>query len=161
MNKFEKVSFRRYNLDTVHSREEYDRIKLPERSTRCSAGYDFYLPHDIVIPYGRSTTIATGIRVILDDDKFLMLCPRSGLGFKYGISLANTCGIVDADYCLSDNEGHIFVKLVNNSPLANGEDIKLKEGSAFCQGIICRYYETDQDETDAIRNGGFGSTDKK
>lgn len=82
MNKFEKVSFKRYNLDTVHNRTEYDNIKLPTRATKFSAGYDFYLPYDIEIPYGESVTVATGIRALLDHDKYLMICPRSGLGFK-------------------------------------------------------------------------------
>ena len=46
---------------------------------------------------------------------FLGIYPRSGQGFKYGIKLANTVGIIDSDYYHSDNEGHIFIKFVNDS----------------------------------------------
>lgn len=161
MNKFEKVSFGRYNLDTVHNRNEYDNIKLPQRATDGSAGNDFFLPYDITIPFGGSVTVATGIRVLLDNDKVLKIYPRSGLGFKYGIALANTVGVIDADYAHSKNEGHIFVKLVNNSPLANGQDIELKAGDAFCQGIIEQYFKVADDNVTTERDGGFGSTDKK
>ena len=41
--------------------------------------------------------------------------PRSGLGFKYRLQLNNTVGIIDSDYFYSDNEGHIFAKLTNDS----------------------------------------------
>lgn len=160
MSKFHKVSFRRYNLDTVHNRIEYDNIKLPKRGTSKSAGYDFFLPYTVTIPFGGYVTIPTGIRVEMDAEEFLMICPRSGLGFKYGLSLANTCGIIDADYFNSDNEGHIFVKIVNDSPLANNQDITLEQGTAFCQGVIIKYKTTEDDDIKEIRNGGFGSTNK-
>lgn len=161
MNKFEKISFEQYNLDTLHNKDEYDDIKIPKRATRLSAGYDFFAPHDITIPFNGSVTIATGIRILLDEDKVLQLYPRSGLGFKYGISLANTCGIIDADYCGSKNEGHILVKLENHSLLSEGKDITIKKGDAFCQGVIYQYHKVVDDESNAKRNGGFGSTNNK
>ena len=159
MAHFEKVSFGRYNLDTVHNRIEYDNIKLPVQATSGSAGHDFFLPHDITIPFGGYVTVPTGIRVILENDEVLYIIPRSGLGFKYGLSLANTIGVIDSDYSKSDNEGHIFVKIVNASPLSEGKDITLKKGDAFCQGIIQKYMVADGAESNNIRNGGFGSTE--
>ena len=158
MAHFEKVSFGRYNLDSVGHRIEYEDIKLPMQATKKSNGHDFFLPRDITIPFGGYVTIPTGIRAILEDNEVLLILPRSGLGFKYGITLANTIGDIDADYSDSDNEGHIFVKLVNSSPLANGKDITLKKGEAFCQGIILNYITADGAESIEIRNGGFGST---
>ena len=155
---FEKVSFGRYNLDTGAHRIEYDDIKIPTQATSGSAGHDFFLPKDITIPFGGYVTIPTGIRVILNNDEVLMIYPRSGHGFKYGLTLANTVGVIDSDYSDSDNEGHIFVKIVNASPLAEGKDITLKKGDAFCQGIIRKYIVADGAESDNIRNGGFGST---
>ena len=73
--------------------------------------------------------------------------------------MANTTGIIDGDYYDSDNEGHIFIKLVNDSVLA--KRIELKSGDAFCQGIFSPYGITIGDDVSEIRNGGFGSTDKK
>lgn len=160
MAHFEKVSFGRYNLDTGAHRIEYNDIKLPAQATKGSAGHDFFLPRDIIIPFGGYITIATGIKANLEEDEVLMIYPRSGLSFKYGLSLANTVGVVDSDYSDSDNEGHIFVKLVNASPLADGKDITLKKGDAFCQGIIQKYVVADGAGSTNIRNGGFGSTNK-
>ena len=160
MTHFEKVSFNRYVSDAFANRGEYDDIKLPAQATKGSAGHDFFLPRDITIPFGGYVTIATGVRAILEDDEALLIYPRSGLGFKYGLSLANTVGVVDSDYSLSDNEGHIFVKIVNNSPLAEGKDILLKKGQAFCQGIIQKYNTAVGAEGINVRNGGFGSTTK-
>lgn len=158
--KFEKVSFDRYNLDTNGHRIEYENIKLPVRATKKSSGHDFFLPHDITIPFNGSVTVATGIRSILNDNEFLLIIPRSSLGFKYGITLANTVGDIDADYSDSDNEGHIFVKLINSSPLAEGKDITLKKGEKFCQGIILNYMVAEGAESNVDRNGGVGSTGK-
>ena len=86
----------------------------------------------------------------------LKVYPRSGLGFKYQLGLANTVGIIDSDYCNSDNEGHIQIKLVNRGD----KTVELPQESAFAQGIISKYYACDNDTTTATRNGGFGSTNK-
>lgn len=170
MNKFEKVSYEQYKKDDQFEidngfptdeqglRDEYDEIKLPQRATTGSAGYDIYAPFPFCIPPKQTRIIPTGIRVILDDDKFLAIYPRSGQSFKYKVQLYNTVGIIDSDYCKSDNEGHIWVKLYNDSP--DGLTIHFDEGTAMCQGIIQQFFKTDDDNADGIRNGGFGSTNK-
>ena len=85
--------------------------------------------------------------------------PRSGLGFKYGLSLANTVGIIDSDYYGNkNNEGHIFVKLFNSSMISN--EITIFEGGAYCQGVFLPYGLATGDETSEERTGGFGSTTK-
>ena len=162
MNKFEKVSFEQYAKlsigDDVDIRNEYDNIKLPKRATIGSAGYDFFAPFGFKLEVGETIKIPTGIRVLLDDDKFLAIYPRSGLGFKYRIQLDNTVGIIDSDYSQSDNEGHIFIKLTNDGK-AN-KSININSGDAIAQGIIQQYFITENDDTTGRRNGGFGSTDK-
>ena len=161
MNKFEKVSYEQYKksscLDTdLHI--EYDDIKLPKRATTGSAGYDFFSPFDFKLEVGETIKIPTGIRVLLDDDKFLAIYPRSGLGFKYRIQLDNTVGIIDSDYSQSDNEGHIFIKLTNDGK--ENKSININKGDAIAQGVIQQYFITEDDDTTGRRNGGFGSTDK-
>jgi len=136
----------------------YTDIKLPERSTKKSAGYDFHAPYDIVLYPGDTIKVATGIRVLLDDDKFLMCAPRSGHGFKSRIQLDNTVGIIDADYSDSSNEGHIHVKLTNDS--RRGDILRIKKGDKMLQAIIMKYYTVDDDSVETLRNGGFGSTDE-
>ena len=122
--KFHKVSFEQFTegwLDTFGetSQEElqtiYDSIQLPKRATSGSAGYDFYSPVDFVIASGETVKIPTGIRVEMEEDWVLKLYPRSGLGFKFRLQLNNTVGIIDSDYFHSDNEGHIFAKVTNDS----------------------------------------------
>lgn len=158
-NFFEKVSFEEYKKHTASPDplREYNNIKLPKRATMFSAGYDFYTPVSIYIKPGETILIPTGIRAVLDYDKYLALYPRSGLGFKFGMGLSNTVGIIDADYSESDNGGHIMAKFVNNGT----QPIVLNSGDAVMQGIITPYFVTYNDETTARRNGGFGSTDKK
>lgn len=135
----------------------YDKVKLPTRATKHSAGYDFFAPFEFRLPPGETITIPTCVRVKLDNDKFLAIVPRSGLGFKYRIQLDNTIGIIDADYYYSDNEGHIYIKITNDGK--SGKILNVKQGEAFAQGIILKYYTTEDDCTTRHRNGGFGSTD--
>ena len=85
-----------------------------------------------------------------------MLYPRSGLGFKYRLQLNNTVGIIDSDYFHSDNEGHIFAKITNDSN--EGKTLSLEKGAGFMQGIFVEYGITVDDDVTASRNGGFGST---
>lgn len=163
MNKFEKISFEQFEKDLSADswispviNIMYEQIKLPQRATMFSAGYDIFAPYDIEIPPKDTVKVPTGIRVQLDDDKFLAVYPRSGLGFKFKMQLYNSVGIIDSDYYNSDNEGHIWCKFYNDSP--DGKTITIKQGEAMCQGIIQQYFKTNDDETDGVRNGGLGST---
>ena len=158
MNKFEKISARRFSAD-ISDNCAYDDITLPVRATKNSAGYDFFAPFDFTLASGESIKVPTGIRVLLDDDKVLLIAPRSGLGFKYRLQLDNTLGVVDADYSGSDNEGHIFIKITNDSK--EGKTLSVKKGEAFAQGIIVQFFKTVDDNATEERNGGFGSTNKK
>lgn len=136
----------------------YEALKLPKRATKKSAGYDFFLPVDVTLAPGGTVKIPTGVRVRMEDEFVLKLYPRSGLGFKYRLQLNNTVGIIDADYYDSDNEGHIFAKLTNDSK--EGKSVVLKAGDGFMQGIFLEYGITVDDDATQVRNGGFGSTTK-
>jgi dUTP pyrophosphatase len=163
--KFEKVSFEQFKKDCIDAcpqlaeddiKEIYDAIKVPKRATAGSAGYDFYAPFQIVLQPGSTMKIPTGIRARIDDGWVLKLYPRSGLGFKFRLQLNNTVGIIDSDYYGSDNEGHIQVKLTNDS--REGKTVEVEAGTGFSQGIFVEYGITVDDEADEVRNGGFGST---
>lgn len=140
-------------------RKVYDGIKLPRRATAGSAGYDFFTPREITLKPGDTVKIPTGIRAEMDPDWVLKCYPRSGLGFKYRLQLNNTVGIIDSDYFYSDNEGHIFAKLTNDS--REGKTVCLEAGEGFMQGIFVEYGITVDDCVTQTRNGGFGSTTKK
>lgn len=166
MIKFYKVSYEQFKKDVYNCgftyikeneiKEIYDNIKLPKRATKTSAGYDFYSPFYIDIEKGNSVRFPTGIRCEMDDDVVLLLVPRSGLGFKYGLALENTIGVIDSDYFNAKNEGHIGAKIHTNNI-----EIAIIQGEAYMQGIFVRYLKTFDDDTKDIRLGGFGSTDKK
>lgn len=158
--KFELVSKERFLMDCKSdlADEIFDSLKLPERATTGSAGYDFYLPFDINLKPGETINIPTGIRARINEGWVLKLYPRSGLGFKFRLQLNNTVGIIDSDYYYSDNEGHIFAKITNDSN--EGKEIVLEAGKGFIQGIFLEYGITEDDNVTESRNGGFGSTDK-
>mgnify|MGYP000901420033 FL=1 len=134
----------------------YEEVKLPKRATSGNAGYDFYAPDDFVIEPGKTIKIPTGIRVEMEENWVLKCYPRSGLGFKFRLQLNNTVGIIDSDYYGSDNEGHIQVKLTNDS--REGKTVEVEAGTGCSQGIFVEYGITVDDEADEVRNGGFGST---
>ena len=156
MIKFEKVSFEEFrkNFGTTEAAKwAYDNVQLPRRGTAGSAGYDFYLPVPVCLTPGVPTVIPTGIRAQIGFGYFLMCVPRSGLGFKYGVRLRNTVGVIDEDYYFADNEGHIMASITSDVP------VSLKEGDRFMQGIFVPYAITDDDDPiKQERHGGFGST---
>lgn len=162
---FYKVSFGQFaegwkdtfgRVEESEIRRIYDSIKLPKRATAGSAGYDFYMPADMAVEPGNTVKIPTGIRVRMEPEWVLQCYPRSGLGFKYRLQLNNTVGIIDSDYFHSDNEGHIFAKLTNDTN--EGKTVNLKAGTGFMQGIFVEYGITVDDDVQTERNGGFGST---
>ncbi len=162
--RFEKVSLNQFALYWAEAGggmgmyDLYNEIKLPKRATKGSAGYDFYAPKDITLAPGESMKIPTGIRAKIEDGWVLKIYPRSGLGFKYRLGLDNTVGIIDSDYYNSSNEGHIIIKMTNNS--LEGKTVFIGKGTAFAQGIFLEYGITVDDEAEGIRDGGFGSTSK-
>ena len=162
--KFEKVSPARFAVDWMGAfggdqtaaEAVYAAIKLPKRATSGSAGYDFYAPCAFELKPGEEIRIPTGIRVRMEDGWVLKCYPRSGLGFKFRLQLNNTVGIIDADYYYSDNEGHIFAKLTNDS--RQEKTVSVGAGEGFMQGIFVEFGITEDDDADGVRNGGFGST---
>ncbi len=162
--KFEKVSMKQFVADwtdtfggkSEEAEQIYHTIMLPKRATIGSAGYDFYSPVAFTLHPGETIKIPTGIRASMQEEYVLMIFPRSGLGFKYRLQLNNTVGIIDSDYYYSDNEGHIFIKLTNDSK--EDKVLTVAEGNGVAQGIFLPFGITTDDDAMKIRNGGFGST---
>ena len=144
MIKFEKVS-------------RIEDIKLPERATKWSAGYDFFAPEDIVLPAKQLTRVMTGVKCELLPHMVLILSNRSSNPSKKGLFLANGVGIIDADYYNNpDNEGEIGFEFYNFSD----KDKEIKKGEKIGQGVITHWIKTENDNAAGSRDGGFGSTDK-
>lgn len=160
---FEKVSYKQFKDDCSSNHLAiniltYDRIELPKRSTRGSAGYDFHSPIPFFLNPGMSIVIPTGIKCKMNEGWVLVETPRSSLGFNYRLQMDNTLGIIDSDFYYGDTEGHILLKFTNDSK--NNKKVIVEAGDRIAQGIFLPYGITYDDNTTAVRTGGIGSTGK-
>jgi dUTP pyrophosphatase len=172
--RFEKVSYDQFKKDFINSVDYksmclddvsediildiYHKIKLPERKTKGSAGYDFHAPTNLSLFPNETVKFPTGIRVHMEEGWVLKCYPRSGLGFRFRLQLDNMVGIIDEDFYYSNNEGHIMAKLTNDTN--TNKDVFIKQGDGFMQGIFVEFGITEDDSSVTERNGGFGSTTK-
>lgn len=135
-----------------------DGAKAPSYQSESAAGADLYACCDTtLIPPGERRLIPTGIAIECDRrDVAAIICARSGLATKHGISLANGIGVVDSDY-----RGEIMVSLVNLSDkpytVTNGERIAQLMFIPVIAGV---FSEGELSDT-ARGSGGFGSTGSK
>lgn len=160
---FERVGLKQFLEDWIGTfgnrpdhiiTEIYNNIKLPVRKTRYSAGHDFSVPCDIKVKPKEAVVIPTGIKCRMDSDYVMLIFPRSSLGIKKRMVIANTIPVVDADYVNADNEGHIFICIENRG----GTALELKAGDAFVQAVFVPYGTADAEDVNEDRNGGIGST---
>lgn len=165
---FEIITFEQFANDMISTFDSYDNsdtsmdelkgiynsIQFPTRATYGSAGYDFKSPFYFYLNPGESIMIPTGIRAYMPHNMVLLIFPRSGLGTKYHMHLANSTGVVDSDYYNADNEGHIFIKMVNGG----NDTVSIEQGQAFAQGVFTQYFVTHNDTSYKTRTGGLGST---
>lgn len=167
---FEKVSFAQYMQDFSKAifdcfgekptyadiETVYDSITIPKRATTGSAGYDFATPLGFSLHPQETILVPTGIRCLMRPETVLLLLPRSSMGFKYRMQLDNTVGVIDSDYYNADNEGHIMIKVTNDSK--QDAVLSLNAGDNFAQGIFLQYGIACEEEVISSRVGGFGST---
>lgn len=141
---------------------ENKNINLPVRKTSLSAGYDIESAEDTLIPSFKigmkPTLVKTGLKCFMESDEYLMLTNRSSNPVKRGLVLANSIGIIDADYYNNpDNDGHLLFAFYNYF----NEDLLIKKGDTIGQAIFMKYLIVDNDSSKGERIGGFGSTDKE
>lgn len=134
----------------------YPPVQLPVRADSRSAGYDFFSPIDVTILPKEKVILWTNVKAYMQEDEVLEVYPRSSMGIKKGLMLANTVGIIDSSYYENpDNDGNIGLALLNTS----GTAIEIKRGERIAQGIFKKYLIADNDSTIAEeRKGGFGSS---
>lgn len=166
--RFEKVRYEAFEHDMMQyrpinfmggeTREAYDKIKLPERKTKYSAGYDICCPIDITIPSGQRRVIPTGIKVVFEEDEMeiwhLQMFVRSSVGIKDGVVLTNGTGVIDSDYQFGNNDGDMMLALLNTSEKL----VKYKAGDRICQAVFMIHGITSNDKASGDRTGGIGST---
>ena len=151
---------RKRGFEIAKGFENHD-ITMPVRKTKYSAGYDICAAEDCTIqPFtfgSKPTLVKTGLKAYMQEDEYLMLCNRSSNPFKKGLVLANSVGIIDADfYGNPDNDGAFSFAFYNffDKPL------EIKKGEAIGQAIFHKYMTIDNDVAEGERLGGFGSTSK-
>lgn len=134
--------------------EENNIIMMPQRGTLKSAGYDIRAVEEHFIKPGQMVTVPTGLTAYMKDDEFLDLRIRSGLAFKYQLTLQNDAGVIDADYY-----GKEIKVMIRNE----GDKVcRIMPGDRIAQGIFMKYLTVDNDEAvNKERDGGFGSTGVK
>ncbi len=152
--RFTRISRERYGRELPEGSLPWEELALPRRATAGSAGYDFISPAEVTVPPGGEALIPTGIRAEMEAGWVLLILPRSGLGFRHGLRLSNTAGVIDSDYAHAENEGHILVKLRNPSD----HPVEIRRGDRFCQGIFVPYGTAEEEEEPPERTGGIGST---
>lgn len=138
----------------------WDKLVLPKRGTIGSAAYDFFFPLEMRLDPGVTIDIPTGVAWNVSNEKndnfVLFIFSRSSIGIRYNIIQPNLVSVIDKDYYgCAKNGGHIHIHLQNT-----GSDMAiLHANTGYAQGVITKFYLTEDDETTAIRTGGFGSTD--
>ena len=154
--RFRRVSEGQYARDaeTFPDRLPLAEIPSPRRATEGSAGYDFACPVAGTVAPGEARVVPTGFRALMEPGWVLVVCPRSSLGRKYGMRLANTVGVIDSDYALADNEGHMMMAVTNGGD----KPLTLNPGDRFCQGIFLPFGIAEEETVTAQRTGGYGST---
>lgn len=163
----------------------YENAQLPEYQTKLAAGADFFCAEEVTIPsiwkaltkrlifgvtgsvgidsYGDDkkftpTLVHTGIKASMEEDEVLYLYNRSS-NPKRGLVLANSVGVVDADYYNNQsNDGEIMFAFYNFMPF----DVTLKVGDRIGQGVFQKFLrpEVGLKIKEVDRTGGHGSTDK-
>ena len=161
--KFKKVSFDQFMKDSKkllydYGEEEmahvYASIMLPRRATSGSAGYDFYTPYEVTLHPHDKIIIPSGIRCEIEDGYMMLGVVRSSMGIKNDINLSNTCMVLDSDYFFAENEGHIMIALRN----MKNYTVRCAAGDRIMQGVFLPYGITVDDNAEAKRTGGIGST---
>ena len=154
-------------------------IALPQRATHHAAGYDFEAAEEVVIPSIwkaglmngiqaltakdvqkaiKPTLVPTGIKSYMGKDEYLQLTNRSSNPLKRFLLLTNGVGVIDSDYYNNENnEGHIMFQFLN----FGYEDVVIEKGERIGQGIFKPFLLADDDQVEAERTGGFGSSGQK
>ena len=132
--------------------------ELPAYQTSLSAGLDLRanLETAIILKPLERKLIGTGLFMELPEGYEAQIRPRSGLAYKYGITVLNSPGTIDADY-----RGEIKVLLINNS----NEDFTVKDGESIAQMVIAKHEQIQWKEMEKLSDtergtGGYGSTCK-
>jgi dUTP pyrophosphatase len=130
-------------------------LPLPARAHPGDAGVDLHAAADVELEPGERAVVPTGISIALPDGYAAFVHPRSGLAARYGVTLVNAPGTIDAGY-----RGEIAVTMINTDQRAA---VRFQRGDRIAQLVIQRvehpvFREVSSLPGSARGDGGFGST---
>ena len=129
-------------------------LPLPAYATPGAAGMDVVAAEDLDLAPGARHAVATGFKVAIPEGYEIQVRPRSGLAFKYGVTVPNTPGTIDSDY-----RGELRILMINHGP----EPFPVRRGERIAQLVPAAVTKADFDEVEELDStargaGGFGST---
>lgn len=143
-------------VPTVRFVKVLDDAVLPTQGTPGAAAYDIYSADDLPVTLLNSpVVVSTGLKIAIPEGYVGLVCPRSGLAAKHGLTVINSPGIIDADY-----RGELKVVL----GMASEHFVHIKRGMRIAQLLVMPLHPVglqlvDSFDDDTERGeGGFGST---
>lgn len=131
-----------------------DGMQVPQYAHEGDAGLDLRITETVTLEPAKKVVVGTGLAVEIPTGCVGLVFPRSGLASKYGITLANSVGVIDSGY-----RGEIAAALVN----AGRDTVTLEAGERVCQLVVMPYVPCELVPVDELSGtergaGGFGST---
>ncbi|WP_395000791.1 dUTP diphosphatase [Sphingomonas sp.] len=129
-------------------------LPLPAYATPGAAGMDVVAAEDLDLAPGTRHAVATGFKVAIPDGFEIQVRPRSGLAYKYGVTVPNTPGTIDSDY-----RGELKILMINHG----SDPFRVRRGERIAQLVPAAVTKADFDEVEELDAttrgaGGFGST---
>jgi dUTP pyrophosphatase len=129
---------------------------IPAYQSEEAAGFDLHSIEDVILKPDERKLIKTGLAFEIEKGFEVQIRPRSGLAYKYGITVLNSPGTIDSDY-----RGDIKVLLIN----LGEKDFEIKKGDRIAQAVVAPVVQAEFIEVEELSDtkrgsGGFGSTGK-
>lgn len=151
---------RNYNVRMHHVNVKYKKLRdlaiVPSYQSEHAAGMDLYSANEslISIDPGEIVLIPLGFAMALPDNYEAQVRPRSGLGTKFGVTLPNAPGTIDADY-----RGEVSVPLINHGKEPFVVETNMRIAQMIVAPVVQASFEVVEELDETLRGaGGFGST---
>ena len=157
------------NKATVEIKAFREDAAIPKKATESAAGYDLcawlkdsYDEQTLISPHS-TMIVPTGLNVNIPNGYEIQIRPRSGLAAKFGVSVLNTPGTIDSDYCGDGEDFELKVILINHNKIP----FSIKHGDRIAQMVVAKLAAHELVEVQEFgstdktsRKGGLGSTGK-
>ena len=141
---------------------------IPKKATESAAGYDLcawvkdsYDEQTLIAPHS-TLIVPTGLNVNIPNGYEIQIRPRSGMAAKFGVTVLNTPGTIDSDYCGDGEDFELKVILINHNRIP----FSVRHGDRIAQMVfqqveMAELIEVSSIEATTRNEGGFGHTGKQ